>query len=278
MKNFFKAVGKALLYFAVYFGTQIGVSFVFSILMSTKLTMEMMETEGTIDAALLSEQLMDRVMDQAMLMTFIAGVLTLLIYWIVFLIRKKKFVKEVGVSVIPAKSIFPIALFGISFNIIISVLLSVIPFPQSWMESYVSNSAVINTTLPAWIATVIGAPIVEEVVFRGLMYGRLKKGMPAVVAAILASLCFGAAHGTIIWAGYAFILGMICIWTYERYQSLTANILLHMSFNLAGMVLTALAIESQAVTWILFAISVVVGAGALVWMANASKDIPKKED
>ena len=278
MKNFFKSVGKAFLYFAVYYGTTMAVSMVVSIVLSTKLSMEMMATGQELDTLALTELLTEQVMDMAMTMTFVSGVIALLIYWIVFLIRKKKFVKEVGVSAISAKSILPIILLGICFNIFISVFMSVIPFPQSWIDSYTANRSVIDNSLMAWIATVIGAPIVEEVVFRGLMYSRLKKGMPAVVAAVIASIAFGAVHGTIIWAIYTFVFGMLCIWLYERHQSLTANILFHMAFNLAGMVLSIMAIESEVVSWILFAVSAVIGAIALVCVANVAKEISEREE
>ena len=45
------------------------------------------------------------------------------------------------------------------------------------------------------IVTVISAPIVEEVTFRGFMYGQLKGGMPMFAAMLISSWVFGMVHG-----------------------------------------------------------------------------------
>ena len=101
------------------------------------------------------------------------------------------------------------------------------------------------------------APVLEEIVFRGLVYTRLKKGMPAIVAAVLTSLLFGIMHGTIIWVIYAFVLGMVMTWVFERYQSLAANIIFHFTFNLMGLVLSMIPESAEFVVWILLAVSIV---------------------
>ena len=70
MKEIFKAVGKAVLYFGVYLLVQVIVSMIFSISISTKLTMEMMATGEELDVMALTEQVTAAVMDQAMLMIY----------------------------------------------------------------------------------------------------------------------------------------------------------------------------------------------------------------
>lgn len=205
-----------------------------------------------LDASVMMEQVTAEIMNQAMLMTLIAGVLALFIFWIVFLIRKKKFTKEVCIHPIPVQAVLPIALMAACFNIITSVIISIIPWPQSWMNSYATNSAAIDGSLMAWLTAVLMAPVLEEIVFRGLMYTRLKKGLGMIAAAIMTSLIFGIAHGTIIWAIYTFIFSMVLIWIFEKFQSLTACILLHMAYNLSGMALSLIPEEAGILVWILF--------------------------
>lgn len=238
MKDGLIAIGKSAVYVGIYFLTQIAVSVVFSMGLTTKLTMELMAAGEEVDANIILEQVTAEVMNQAMFMTLIAGVGALFIYWLVFFIRKKSFIKEVCIRPIPVRSIVPIALMAVCFNIITSVIISLIPWPQSWMDSYATNSAAIDGSLMAWFTAVFMAPVLEEVVFRGLMYTRLKKGLGMIAAAIMTSLIFGIAHGTIIWFIYTFIFSMVLIWIFEKYQSLTACILLHMAYNFSGMALS----------------------------------------
>lgn len=252
MKEGLIAIGKSAVYFGVYFLTQIAVSVVFSIGLTAKLTRELMAAGEELDASVMMEQVTAEIMNQAMLMTLIAGVLALFIFWIVFLIRKKKFTKEVCIHPIPVQAVLPIALMAACFNIITSVIISIIPWPQSWMNSYATNSAAIDGSLMAWLTAVLMAPVLEEIVFRGLMYTRLKKGLGMIAAAIMTSLIFGIAHGTIIWAIYTFIFSMVLIWIFEKFQSLTACILLHMAYNLSGMALSLIPEEAGIMVWILF--------------------------
>jgi len=94
MKKGLKAVGKAVAYFAVYLLSQVLVSVVYSTVLSTQMTMELMAAGEELDVMAMTEALTAEVMSRAMEMTFIAGVVALLIFWLVFLIRKKKFTKE----------------------------------------------------------------------------------------------------------------------------------------------------------------------------------------
>ena len=278
MKKGFKALGKAAVYFGVYFLVQIIVSAVYSIVLSTKLTMEMMATGEELDMVLLETQLMDAIMGEAMMMTLISGIIVLLVFWVVFLIRKKKFFKEVCIRPISVNGILPVVLFAACFNLITSIVISYIPWPETWMESYVENSSVIDNSIVAWITTVIMAPVLEEIVFRGLMYTRLKKGLPVIAAAIFTSLVFGTVHGTVIWAIYTFIFSLVLIWVFERFQSLTACILLHMAYNLSGMAMSYIPEDASVIVIVLFAVSIVVAVFTYKQIVKVTADIPKCEE
>lgn len=255
MKNGFKAVGKAAVYYTVYLLMQVLTSTVYSTVLSAKLAMEVMSAGEKPDATALTAMLTEELMGRLMEITFVSGIATLLVFWIVFAIRKKKFAGEVCLRPIPVKGILPIVIMAASFNIITTVVISFVPWPASWMESYVTNSSAIDGSLMAWLAAVVMAPVLEEIVFRGLMYTRLKKGLPAIAAAVIASLAFGIAHGTIIWAIYTFIFSMVLIWVFEKFQSLAACIVLHMGYNLSGMALSLIPDTElgMILIWVLFA-------------------------
>lgn len=75
------------------------------------------------------------------------------------------------------------------------------------------------------------APIAEELVFRGVVYERMKRCFSAKAAVFWCSLLFGVFHGNVVQGVYAFCLGLLMIYVKERYHTLAAPILFHMAAN-----------------------------------------------
>lgn len=278
MKKGFKAVGKAVAYFGVYLLMQIIVSGVYNIILTAQLTIRMMAAGEEIDVIAMTTEVTELLMERLMEMTVVAGLATLLLFWIVFLIRRKKFTKEVCIRKFPVKGILPIAVIAACFNVVTSVIVTYFPWPQSWMDSYAASSSSIDGSLMSWLAAVLMAPVLEEIVFRGLVYTRLKKGMPVIAAGIVTSILFGIAHGTIIWAIYTFIFSLVLIWVFEMFQSLAACITLHMAYNLSGMALSLIPEEAAVVVWILFALGIVGVYFSYKIIVKITAEIPRMED
>lgn len=83
----------------------------------------------------------------------------------------------------------------------------------------------------AFITLVVVAPVAEEVLFRGYLYGKLKTYVPIIWAAIVTSLLFAVAHGQINVGINVFILSMILCGLRSLTASIWAGILLHMIVN-----------------------------------------------
>ena len=88
---------------------------------------------------------------------------------------------------------------------------------------------------PLWLGILsfgILAPLGEEFVFRGVVYGRLKKvgGVPAAV--VISGLLFGLFHGNLVQAVYATALGIVLAVVYEIYDSILAPMAFHAVANL----------------------------------------------
>ena len=88
-------------------------------------------------------------------------------------------------------------------------------------------------------------PVVEELVFRGMMYKRLRYGMPYLPAALYGSIAFGIFHGNLVQMIYAFVLGMLFTYLYEKYGSVKAPILAHVVMNLVSVCAT----DIQLMNW-----------------------------
>lgn len=155
------------------------------------------------------------------------------------------------------------------------VLLSLLP--EAWLASYEASSSVafLGELWVMVIGTVIIAPIVEEIIFRGLAYTRMKKGMPKVVAMLLAAALFGLAHGHPVWMLYTFVFGLALIWVFERTKSLFGSILLHVSYNLCAVL--QLLLPADTPDWVgtvMVAAAVLVTAIGMFWFLK----IPKAEE
>jgi phosphoglycolate phosphatase-like HAD superfamily hydrolase/membrane protease YdiL (CAAX protease family) len=76
-------------------------------------------------------------------------------------------------------------------------------------------------------------PLEEELLFRGLVYGRMRRYFPKIVAIPVSALLFAAYHGNLVQLLYAWLMGSLLAWAYERYKKLGASILVHGMANLA---------------------------------------------
>ena len=82
----------------------------------------------------------------------------------------------------------------------------------------------------AGFAIVVAAPFCEEVFFRGLLFGGLRKHLPFLGAAAVSGAFFGAIHlatGNVAATIQLAFLGVVLAWLYERTGSLWAPMALH---------------------------------------------------
>lgn len=82
------------------------------------------------------------------------------------------------------------------------------------------------------------SPVVEEAVFRGLIYNRMKRCFHVKAALIFSALIFGAYHGNLVQALYGAILGVLIAYSYERYKSFAAPVIFHGVANISIYALT----------------------------------------
>ena len=78
---------------------------------------------------------------------------------------------------------------------------------------------------------VVLAPVVEEILFRGVLYPAIKqRGYPRC-ALFGTSLLFAAIHGSLMTLVPLFFLAAVFVWLYERTGTLAAPIAAHSFFN-----------------------------------------------
>lgn len=83
------------------------------------------------------------------------------------------------------------------------------------------------------IVIIVLAPIIEEVVFRGLFYAALKSYFPWFVSLIFSSVIFSLIHENVLAFTLLFSLSALLTFIYELYGKLFYPILIHSCFNIS---------------------------------------------
>ena len=114
-----------------------------------------------------------------------------------------------------------------------SIAVNRIPWPQAWLEEYQSTSGALVTAHPVldFLAVVLVGPLVEEMVFRGVIYDSLCDFLPAGIAVVFQGMLFGSIHGSMIWILYATFMGCVLGYVRKRTGHLLPCLLMHIAFN-----------------------------------------------
>ena len=94
---------------------------------------------------------------------------------------------------------------------------------------------------PLWfqiIGTGMIVPLCEELIFRGLIYNRVKEYVPVKWALLMSALAFGIGHGNMVQGVYGFALGYLMAHLYENTGKLLVPVLFHMVANTISVLIT----------------------------------------
>ena len=277
MKNFFKAIGKAILFLLLFFGIQFAVTLGYTVAATTNVILE--NGNSIIYEENFSELVMTEVMGHLDATTIVSNALTLAIVWLFYLIRKKKFFNEIQLNKCSIKNLVMTLLFGVSFTFVLNSIISLIPFPDSLVESFMESHSMITNSdnvILSYVSTALFAPVVEEVIFRGLIYTRLKSGMNIIAAAAISSLMFGVLHGEVIWIITAFFYGLAFVWIFEKTKSLLAPIVIHIANNALSLLTSETEIPDP-IGYAVLGICAVVTALTVMYFIRQKEPMPLTE-
>ena len=163
-------------------------------------------------------------------------------------------------------SVAPAFILGLSLNFLCDTAITLIPFPQSMIDSYNEVYSFIGSgsKVAEFVAIALVAPIVEEIVFRGMAYGNMRSRVPKVLAVIISAALFGAAHANMISFVFTFLLGVFLAVAFEFSDSLFIPIIIHIEFNASSYIVSYVLEKTQTnIHIIICIISAVVSAAAL---------------
>ena len=147
-----------------------------------------------------------------------------------------------------------VLMFGSCFLTLLAMSIYAVIAPDL-LASYnelIQSSGLAGFTVTSILATLLLAPVNEEILFRGISYNFLKKaGLKFWLVNIIQALLFGVTHMSIIngltygieymnvvQGTYAFVLGLFLGYLRERTGKLWAPILGHIVFNFVGTFVT----------------------------------------
>lgn len=136
----------------------------------------------------------------------------------------------------PAKNYFLLFFLTVGAAIGLNLLLKlagITGLSQSYQESaYLLNTTVLWLRLPYYGLI---APIAEEILFRGIIYGYLRRMMRLRPAMFMSALLFGMYHMNPVQGIYGFLMGCLMVYAYEYFGDFKASLAVHIIANLLAL-------------------------------------------
>lgn len=239
MKDRVINIASGLGYYILFIGINILVSLIVEVAYGAYIGIELSSVGGTL---LTQEEAVQMYMEfynkYAIAITLTYQIILLLIISWIFRIRKKQLRDEIMLFAITKEDILSAIVLGLTAQFFLSYAIELFPIPEDIMNGYIQASSPALQSQNIFlqiISVVIIAPIVEEIVFRGIILRKFGKAMPIILAVILNSCLFGLGHGQIVWMIYTAILGILFSIVMIKEKSVVAPILMHMVYNFSGL-------------------------------------------
>ncbi|MBP2860846.1 CPBP family intramembrane glutamic endopeptidase [Clostridium perfringens] len=165
----------------------------------------------------------------------------MLVYLLIY--KLKKYNKNRYINKLPRKDIPKYALISIGMGglsalwlIFADKILSSITLVKNSLQNFSQISESLNNEAYIFIflSVILFGPVVEELLFRGLIFNEIDKIKGGATPIILSSLLFGLFHREPVQVVYSSILGIILGFVYSKTRSLPLVIFMHMLNNLVA--------------------------------------------
>ena len=160
----------------------------------------------------------------------------LVILWVTFMFLKHKKDYKLNLALLKEKNvkidIFKVLVYQFLFSIGTFCLLTAIIYitKPAWMYKVLNSSPSTGNMYTDFILIVIFAPILEELIFRGVLFSRFNKKWGFAVAALVSSILFGLLHIEMAMVG-AIAFGFCQCILFEKYDNIAIPIMVHFINN-----------------------------------------------
>lgn len=123
--------------------------------------------------------------------------------------------------------------FGLAMGL--NLLIAAIKLQQAFPEySKAAEQMYTEHGVIVLLATLVMAPVMEELIFRGLCFGRIRQFTGRGMTILLTGLLFGLYHMNLVQFIYATVMGIFFALLYERYRDIRLTMAAHFAANLCA--------------------------------------------
>lgn len=227
-----------LLFLLIYFVVQLLVTLPYAVAGAFRVIAE----TGVTDFAAFQARLTELLATGGELITAISDVLSLGAFLLALRLMKRPLCEALWLHRVPAARLVALVPLGLSLNLFCTSLISLLP--KTVLDAYMQAAGqVLPAGFSVWSALLVAvvAPLTEEVLFRALIYGNFRRGMPRALAVCASAALFGIMHGQPLWMLYTAALAALLCLLMERQRSLVGCVVLHAAFNAGSFLVLALA-------------------------------------
>lgn len=154
------------------------------------------------------------------------------------LLKMKTTRDELGLSGLPTWTDLGLSIVGIVVYFVLAMIvtaLMMLLLPEmDWQAAQnvgFSDLSSWGDKALAFVSLVVVAPVAEEIIFRGWLYGKMRASMPAWASILLVSVLFGAVHGQWNVGVNVFCLSVVLCLLRELTGTIWSGIVVHMLKN-----------------------------------------------
>jgi membrane protease YdiL (CAAX protease family) len=254
MKKIWKAIGLIVLMLVIYVVAQGIVMLVLGIIHGVQWAAAAAASDTAPDLGMVTDELMRYLGTQTPLILLFAVLITLPLYYVIYRRRSQEVRAFVSFRGIHPAGIPVLVVLGLSLNFIVELLLTLlsqIGFLKQIFENYeqVTNVIFGGGFVLSLIAVGIVGPVFEELLFRGLVFGELRKITKVRLAIVLQALLFGIYHMNAVQGTYAFLIGLLLGFIYYRSNSIIVPMIVHVTINSSSVLVSQFVSEKWLNDW-----------------------------
>ena len=166
---------------------------------------------------------------------------------------------------------FAVAAIGLSQGIAMLMSLTGFVDKSQAFQQVVEHQAA-TSLLVAFFTSGLVAPIAEELLFRGIIYGYVRRFFDVRTAVVGSAILFGIYHGNMVQSVYAVLMGYLIAYAYEYFGEFKVPLLAHMGINILAILISYTGLAATGFTsWPVCVALLILGGGALYFMARRKK-------
>lgn len=186
--------------------------------------------------------------------------------------QKETFTKETWIN------IGLVILISLFLSIALNNIISMSPLVTVSQEYQNASDAFYGSTIGLeLLGSALITPFLEELLHRGVVYGRLRRMMGAIPTIVISALIFAGLHFNIVQFVYAFLLGIVFAIFVEKSKRLYPAVIAHVVANGLAVIRTetgflAGTVDGSVSAWLISVGILFVGVGLVSYYLRRNKD------